>query len=131
MQEKCRDRARDASTFRNAVETGGAGVRGGQSSGAAPSGHLVIDKKIKLDLNKARKYKPDKSVLHHCPYSERIRGFCEWLPGRDSHGCSLAYTQDVAVRVVLTWLWSMWSLSNPGKPIPYEFPLEKGALFLG
>ena len=55
MQEKCRDRARDASTFRNAVETGGAGVRGGQSSGAAPSGHLVIDKKIKMDLYQSQK----------------------------------------------------------------------------
>ena len=124
LQEKTRDRARDAQTFRNAVQAGEAGVPKRQEGGSSASSSgpaqktLTIAKTIKLDLNKAKKYKPDRAVLHHCPYSQRIRGFCEWLPSRDSHGCSLAYGQDVACRVVLSWLWLMWSCFQPWQAHP-------------
>ena len=119
-QEKARDRARDSAAFRQAVVSGEAGLPA-QSSDGPQIGTKVQQK---LDLNKAKKYAPPQSQLHHCPFSERIRGFCMWLDHRPSHGCSLSFSQDVACRVVLEWLWMMWRQSHPEQPIPFEFPYE-------
>ena len=103
-----------------------AGVAGSSGDGPKPGKRRTVSASIKLDLNKARKYAPDQSVLHHCPLSERIRGFCQWLPARDSHGCSLCWGQDVACRVVLEWLWTMWSFFESGETSALRISVRVG-----
>ena len=42
---------------------------------------------------------------------------------RPSRGCLLAHGQNVACRVVLTWLWEQYKKAFPTADVPYSFPL--------
>jgi hypothetical protein len=81
--------------------------------------------KQKLDLVKAKKYCPPNCFFFHSQSEHRIRGYLH-VPNnstdRPNHGCTLAVTQDVAIRVVLEWLWMEHHRRNPHLPIMWEFP---------
>ena len=78
--------------------------------------------KQKLDLSKAKKYAPPNATLFHDPRFHRIRG-CYRIGGyRETHGCALSVGQDVACRVVLTWLWNHHVKLHPKEKVPFDFP---------
>ena len=107
----------EAETFRNEVAASRRGSRG-QSAGR---GDGVIDKK--LDLLTCKSFAPPHSVVFHDPTTHRIRGYFCLEKRRPSRGCLLAHGQNVACRVVLTWLCQRYAKAFPGAPVRYSFPL--------
>ena len=110
----------EAMSFRKAVTTGDAGL---PAQTAGPIVGAIVTQK--LDLVKCKPYCPPHTMLHHCPFSNRIRGYYMMSQAdRPSHGCTLAIEggQDTAIRVVLTWLWKEHHRRHPSQAILYEFP---------
>ena len=111
----------ERNAFRVSVEQGEAGVA------PLPAPPALDDQIVhaRLDLTKAKKYLPPSAKLYHYTKTHRIRGF--YGDSRLSHGCDLSLGQDVACRVVLTWLWKARKRLHPNETIPFEFSFEVSA----
>ena len=99
------------------MASGGAGVD------ALPQENATRTEKFaqRLDLVSARVYLPPGSHMAHEPRFSRIGGYST-ANGKHNHRCQLSYGVDVAVRVVLVWLWKQYLEAHPQEKCPYEFP---------
>ena len=99
------------------MSTGGAGVDPPQEE-KAPKQKKVTQQ---LDLISVRPYLPPNSHIAHESRFNRVRGYSTAC-GKHNHKCQLSYGVDVAVRVVLRWLWAQHLLAHPDEKCPYDFP---------
>ena len=71
----------------------------------------------------AKKFMPPGCTIFHYVPTNRVRGF--YGPsGVPSHGCSLAFGLDTAVRVVLEFLWKVHKQKNHGITVPHDFQVN-------
>ena len=116
-QKGVRRRNEDRRAFSEAVRSGDAGVSAPKES------NFKVGKMIQkpFDLNMAKTFLPPGCTIFHYVPTNRVMGF--YGPtGAPSHGCSLAFSLDTAIRVVLDFLWRAHKDRNPGITVPYEFP---------
>ena len=106
----------EASTFRSDLSSS---RKSQQQSRTKEAGGVVMHK---LDLMNCKAYAPPHSVLFHCPTSRRIRGYFCIDKSRPSRGCLLTHGQNVACRVVLTWLWEQYKKAFPSQEVLFSFP---------
>ena len=119
-------RVAEGKAFKAALDTGNTGVSVLPDQKAGRSKNT---REKKLNLNSARKYKPvtkPAGVLFHDPNTQRIRAYYMYKGTRKSHGCQLAYGQDVALRVLLKWQWSQHERRYPNDKCPWKLDIEPG-----